>query len=71
MEQYFPSDHLLQVSFNKIVNDFNEGDQGQSIVVDIMWGVNGINKTGVDFYNASQIGQAIWDDGFDMSQPQA
>jgi len=36
-----------------------------------MWGVDGINKTGVDFYNASQIGSAVWDNSFDMSSPKA
>jgi hypothetical protein len=34
-----------------------------------MWGVSGINKTGVDFFNASEIGTAIWDNNFDMSDP--
>ena len=49
------------VGFEKILFGFNEGDQAQTIVVDIMWGLEGINKTGVDYYNASDIGSAIWD----------
>jgi hypothetical protein len=34
-----------------------------------MWGVKAINKNGVDFFNASQIGTAIWDDNFDVTPP--
>lgn len=71
MEQFFKEDHQLTKSFYATVNDFNEGDQGQSIVVDIMWGLNGINKTGVDRFNASDIGSADWDKEFDMSSKQA
>ena len=71
MEQYFSEDHILTQSFDKVMNEFNEGDQGQSIVVDIMWGLHGINKTGVDFFNASEIGAAIWDKNFDMSGTKA
>ena len=36
-----------------------------------MWGVHGIDKTGVDRFNASQIGTAIWDNDFDMSSVEA
>jgi hypothetical protein len=32
-----------------------------------MWGIDGINKTGVDYYNASQIGTTIWDEEFDIT----
>jgi hypothetical protein len=53
IEQFFPRDHMLTMGFYKSVDGFNEGDQGQSIIVDIMWGVSGINKTGVDRFNAS------------------
>jgi len=54
-----------------VVDGFNEGEQGQSIMVDIMWGINNINKTNVDRFNASQIGTAEWDDTFDLSHPNA
>jgi hypothetical protein len=53
MEMFFKEDHMLTVGFYKSLNGFNEGDQGQSIIVDIMWGIQGINKTGVDRFNAS------------------
>jgi hypothetical protein len=62
---------MLTMGFYKSIEGFNEGDQGQSIIVDFMWGVDGINKTGVDRFNASQIGTAIWDDDFDMSSVKA
>lgn len=71
MELFFPDNAPIVHAFHKIVYGFNDGNAGQSIVVDIMWGVDGINKTGVDFYNASQIGSAIWDKNFNPSSPQA
>tara|TARA_B110000285_G_C15003175_1_gene552469 strand:+ start:288 stop:695 length:408 start_codon:yes stop_codon:yes gene_type:complete len=67
MEQYTPYDHYVMVAFRKILFGFNEGDQAQTIVVDVMWGVEGINKTNVDYFNASDIGRAIWDKEFDLS----
>lgn len=67
MEQYTPYDHYVMVAFRKILFGFNEGDQAQTIVVDIMWGVEGINKTNVDYFNASDIGRATWDKEFDLS----
>ena len=36
-----------------------------------MWGIVDINKTGVDFFNASEIGTAEWDKSFDLSDAQA
>lgn len=71
MEQLFPAKHQIQLAFEHTLSSFHDGDQGQSIVVDLMWGVQGINKTGVDFFNASDIGTPIWDDAFDMSDPQS
>ena len=50
-----------------MLNGFNEGTTGYSIVVDIIWGVKGINKEKVDFFNASDIGTAIWDENFDLT----
>jgi len=70
-EKYFKEDHILMQSFNQVAYGFNEGDQGQSIMVDIMWGVSDINKTLVDSFNASDIGTVIWDDDFDFSSPAA
>ena len=63
----------MKSAFNALYG-FNDGSQAQTIVVDIMWGVSGINKTErsgskTDFYNATQYGTAIWDDSFDMSDP--
>jgi hypothetical protein len=41
------------------------------VVVDIIWGLEGINKTGVDRFNASDIGVANWDLKFDLSPPES
>ena len=36
-----------------------------------MWGVDNINKSKVDFFNASDIGEPIWDDTFEMSSEES
>ena len=36
-------------------------------MVDFIWGTDGLNKTGVDYFNASQIGTVHWDSQFDLS----
>lgn len=70
MEDIVKEDHYMYKAFARLVFDFHDGDQGQSIVVDFIWGTDGLNKTGVDYYNASQIGSVIWDDQFDLSPPE-
>ena len=67
MEEYFAKDYYITQALDKVMTNFNEGQYAQTIVVDIMWGVDNINKTKVDFFNASDIGEPIWDGGFDMS----
>ena len=71
MEQYFKYEHQVWQAFETIAFDYNDGDYSQTIDVDLMWGIEGINKTQVDFFNASDIGSTIWDKDFDMSHPQA
>jgi hypothetical protein len=36
-----------------------------------MWGIEGIDNTGIDRFNASQIGTAVYDTNFDMSSEEA
>ena len=67
MEDYFFPSHYAAIALNQAIDGYNEGDLAQSIVVDVMWGVDSINKTVVDYYNASDIGTAIWDNTFDPS----
>ena len=71
MEEYFTKDHYITQALDKTMQEFNDGQYAQTIVVDIMWGVENINKTGVDFFNASDIGTAIWDNEFEMSSEES
>lgn len=56
MERYFPPSHPVTGAFDVLIGGFNEGKQGQSIVVELMWGLDGIEKGMVDYYNASDLG---------------
>lgn len=67
MEDYFYPKHYMSVGLNTHLDEFNPGGLPLGITVDVMWGIDGINKTGVDFFNASQIGTPIWDEEFDIT----
>jgi hypothetical protein len=68
MEAYFFPSHFLAIATEKVLTGFNENEMtSQTIVVDVMWGLEGISKEGVDYYNASDIGTVIWDDDFDVA----
>jgi hypothetical protein len=38
--------------------------------VDIIWGTKGIDKSKVDKFNASDIGQVVWDPEFEFYSPE-
>ena len=67
MEQYFWANHYVAKGMSTVTSLYNKESQGQNSVVDIMWGLEGINKTEVSFYNASDIGTPIYDDSFNFS----
>ena len=70
LEVYFPDWHRTTHGYQAVISGFNDGAFGQTIAVDFMWGVEGINKTLVDRYNASDIGTVIWDPEFDLTPPE-
>ena len=39
--------------------------------VHVFWGVSGVDRTGVDRWNESDIGQVVWDNEFNASDPDA
>ena len=66
MERYFPQDHPITGAFDVLIGGFNEGKQGQSIVVELMFGLEGIDKSKVDYYNASDLGEPVWKQDLDV-----
>ena len=70
LERYFPDWHRTNHGYEAVIEGFNNGEYGQTIGVDLMWGIEGINKTLVDRFNASDIGTVIWDPEFDLSPPE-
>ena len=70
LERYFPESHPTNHGYEAVISGFNDGEYGQTIALEFMWGIEGINKTGVHRYNASDIGTVIWDPEFDLSPPE-
>ncbi len=58
------------VGYRNVIAGFNVGEHQQTLVVDVLWGIDSINKDGVDGFNASDIGRVNWDQDFDPSPPQ-
>ena len=44
---------------------------GQAASINLMWGVKGMDHKGVDFFDAEQRGKLVWDDTFDLADPDA
>jgi hypothetical protein len=43
----------------------------QAATINLMWGVKGMDHKGVDFFDAEQRGELVWDDQFDLADPKA
>ena len=39
--------------------------------VHVIWGVKGVDRTGVNLWDESDLGRVVWDDEFDASDPEA
>ena len=68
MEHLFVSEHDVPVATNKLRANFNHAVEPTQI--EFMWGIRGINKAGVDSFNATDIGKVVWDTNFDLSKPE-
>lgn len=67
MEQHFGGEHPVEIAASKMANDFDRDNRGEPIMVELMWGIRGINKAEVDGFNVTDIGKVVWDEAFDLS----
>ncbi|CAI2362894.1 unnamed protein product [Moneuplotes crassus] len=67
--QMLPDSHYVTKLTNSLRNDYNTGENDNTIQISFVWGVKGINKDGVSSWDAADRGKIIWDDTFDMSSP--
>ena len=69
-EAWFKDTHYMQLATD-MANEFTAGAEDRLVTVNIIWGVNGVNRKGTDWYDPTDYGVIEWDDNFDFSSPQS
>lgn len=64
-ELYLMASHTMQQVNNELVESFYASEVEQYMVVDLTWGIKGIDRTGFDQYKPNKLrGKAVFDDEF-------
>lgn len=69
--EMLPSDHYLRKLIDSLRNDYHTGGNDDTINISIIWGIDGVNRGGIDRWDADNRGKIIWDSNFDMSSTSA
>ena len=64
---FLPDSEKIVIALKKI-NEFTNSKDDEQLMVNILWGLKGINKEGIDKYDTSDLGKLIWDDNFDITE---
>lgn len=58
----------MKKALNKGRNDFHSSsDAGNQIIVNFVWGIEGLDRDGVDYFDPEDMGKPIPDNSFDLS----
>lgn len=63
----FDDDHYLIRIQDMLRNGFHTSENDNTIQVNFIWGVAGVDNDDTDRWDPSDLGTVIWDDNFDMS----
>ena len=69
-EQWYPSDHMMQ-AFSNNRRRFMSSDEDRVVAIDILWGLDGMDISGVDRWNPRQRGVLRNIEAFDASSEAA
>jgi hypothetical protein len=69
-EDFFHEDHYIPTVARVMFEEFSKGNLFE-LNVNVFWGVKGINKEQVDYWDPSDMGEAQLDDQFDLSYLEA
>lgn len=69
-EQWYPSDHMMQAFANKR-EAFASSDEDRVIVVDVFWGLDGMDVSSVNRWKPAERGELRLTQTFDASSPEA
>ena len=65
--KWLEDDHPIEKLRQSLQNDYNQGENDEIIEVSIFWGVRGVDRSGTDRWDPTDIGKIIWDDDFDLT----
>ena len=68
-EEWLPDDIIIIVLSKEIDDNFSRAVEGlkSGIMVNINWGVKGLDRDGVSSWDPEDVGKLIWDDGFTVT----
>ena len=68
-EEWIPEDNEVMMLSKEIDDNFSRsvGDVKKGLLVNINWGVKGLDRDGVGTWDPEDVGKLIWDDSFTMT----
>eukprot|EP00357_Protocruzia_adherens_P000973 CAMPEP_0115006634 /NCGR_PEP_ID=MMETSP0216-20121206/20623_1 /TAXON_ID=223996 /ORGANISM="Protocruzia adherens, Strain Boccale" /LENGTH=954 /DNA_ID=CAMNT_0002373267 /DNA_START=205 /DNA_END=3072 /DNA_ORIENTATION=- len=66
-EKWVPSDSNVSEAFDAIQDTFHKGETDGFIKVNIVYGIDGLDRSDVRAYDVESIGDVEWDNNFDLS----
>ena len=70
-EEFLPNDHPMMVLLKDVENGFPSAQNlKDSIVVNLNWGIMGLDRSEVGLWDSSDMGKLIWDDTFTLLPPE-
>ena len=62
-----PADHPTLVTANKLQDEFTaDASDKDAFIVNIVWGVKGLNRDDVSMWDPESLGELVWDKDFTM-----
>jgi len=66
-EEFLPADHPAMLAINLSRDTFYSGASDVAIYIQIYWGIDSIDKSSIPSWDATAIGEIVWDDSMDIS----
>ena len=66
-EVFIPDSHWHTKVGDAVRFEFHSGGSGTEFIVEFMWGLSGIDRSGTNRWTSSDIGSAVYDDDFNLA----
>jgi len=70
-EEYLPAEHPILAVMKTLEDDFTVTENSaDNLMVGIHWGIDGLDRSSVEAWEVTSLGELVFDDNFDMTPPQ-